>query len=267
MKKAEKLEKLAIADVEALDLEVKELRSIEKITIKTTDLASDLLPQVQSLNNFYEPLIDYNGKYDKKADQFTGDAKKKYVAADKEFYSRTKNNMTIHSGKRSVQRQADLYILYKWHNQGNPASWPGCSFHNWGLAADMVRVDEKNVVASMNKGGWTRTVGDEGWHFECTSSSNHGVAAKKISAFRKSGSGLAYKWSEQVAHFYLKSRDFNKRAPVFNRRLESHRQTGQVLQKDIDKFNQDVTNLKSRINAYNRDANHFNNELARQIGW
>ncbi len=127
----------------------------------------------------------------------------------------------------------------------------------------MVRVDESNVVASMNKGGWTRTVGDEGWHFECTSSSDHSAAAKKISAFRKSGTGLAHKWSEQVAHYYLKSRDFNKRAPVFNKRLENHRQTGQVLQKDIDKFNQDVANLDARVNAYNRDANHFNNELER----
>ncbi len=113
MKKVEKLKNLALSNIETLSLEVKELRNIEKITVKTTDLASDLLPQIQSLNNFYEPLIDYNGNYDKKANQFTGDAKKKYITADKEFYSRTKNNMTIHSGTRSVQRQAELYILYK----------------------------------------------------------------------------------------------------------------------------------------------------------
>ncbi|MGB4971701.1 MAG: D-alanyl-D-alanine carboxypeptidase family protein [Cyclobacteriaceae bacterium] len=263
MKKANKLKKLVLADIQVLDLEVKDIGSIEKITIKTTDLASDILPQGTSLNGFFAFLDDYNGKYDTKADQFTSDAKTKYVAADKEFYSRTKSNMTIYSGKRSVQRQAELYVLYKWHNQGNPASWPGCSFHNWGVAADMVRVDEKNVVESMNKGGWTRTVDDEGWHFECTSSGDHSSAAKKISELRKSGSGLAYKWSEQVANFYLKSRDFNKRAPVFNKRLENHRQAGQVLQKDVDKFNQAVANLRTRVDSYNKDVKHFNNELAR----
>ncbi len=263
IKKIEKIEKISVKKLEALDLEVKEIKGFEKISLKTTDIAIDLAPQSESLNNFYDPLVNYNGKYDRKANQFTSNAKKKFITADKSFYNKTKKNMTIHSGKRSVNRQAELYVLYKWHNQGNKASWPGCSFHNWGLAADMVRVDESNVVSAMNDGGWTRTVGDEGWHFECTSSSDHGKAAQKIAAFRKSGSGLAYKWSEQVAHFYLKSRDYNKRAPVFNSRLEKHRQNSQILQNDIDRYNQSVANLKSRINTYNSDVNHFNNELAR----
>jgi len=127
----------------------------------------------------------------------------------------------------------------------------------------MVRIDEANVVAAMNNGGWTRTVNDEGWHFECTSSPDHRTAANKIASFRRQGSGLAYKWSAQVANFYLKTRDLNKRAPVFNSRLQNHRQNGQILQGDIDKHNQDINALQVRVDTYNRDVNRFNNELAR----
>lgn len=263
MSDIKKTEGLSLKEIDTLSLDVKEIRNFKKLSMKTTDIVEDMFLQSESLNDFYEPLVSYNGKYDRKANQFTSDVKKRYITADKSFYNKTKKNMTIHSGKRSVNKQAELYILYKWHNQGNPAAWPGCSFHNWGLAADMVRVDESNVISAMKDGGWTRTVGDEGWHFECTSSSDHGKAAKEIAAFRKAGSGLSYKWSEQVAHFYLKSRNYNKRAPAFNRRLEKHRQNGQVLQNDIDKFNQDINALKSRINTFNSDSNHFNNELAR----
>ena len=263
MKKLEKIDALSIKEIELVDLDLKEIGGFEKISLKTTGVIEDLPLQSDSLNEFYEPLVRYNGKYDRKANNFTSDAKKKYIDADKEFYKKTKANMTINSGTRTVKRQAELYVLYKWHNQGNPASWPGCSYHNWGVAADMIRTDESNVVSAMKEGGWTRTVDDEGWHFECTSSPDHKKASTKIASFRKKGSGLAYKWSEQVAHFYLKSRDFNKRAPTFNRRLEAHRQNGQVLQNDIDKFNQDISRLKSRANKYNQDANHFNNELAR----
>ena len=263
MKEVESIGKLNVSEIEVLGLEVNTIRGFEKLTVNSTDLVGDLLPQSESLNSFYEPLVGYNGKYDKKANQFTSDSKRRYIVADKEFYSLTKSNMTIHSGKRSVQKQAELYILYKWHNQGNPASWPGCSFHNWGLAADMVRVDEKNVVESMKKGGWTKTVRDEGWHFECTSSSDHRAAADRIAAFRKSRSGLAYKWSEQVANFYKKGENFNERATMFNKRLEAHRQVAQDLQNDIDIFNNAVNKLAARVNEYNNDARHFNKERKR----
>ena len=263
MKKVENLKKLSIGEIQTVDFEIKEISGFEKISLKTTDLVEDISLKSGSINDFYASLVNYNGKYDKKANQFTSDAKNRYIAADKSYFNKTKNNMSINSGTRSVARQAELYILYKWHNQGNSASWPGCSFHNWGVAADMIRTDEANVVSAMSDGGWTRTVDDEGWHFECTSSPDHSKAATKISEFRKSGSGLAYKWSEEVANFYIKSRDFNKRAPEFNRRLEAHRQNGQILQRDIDKFNQEVGQLKARISKYNQDANHFNNELAR----
>lgn len=232
---------------------------IKKVNIDKLDI-NDLLP-IDS--DIIEINFGYNNGWDRKASAFTSNAKKRYIDADKGYYKLTASNMTIHSGHRDVKKQAQLYIQYKYHNQGNPASWPGCSFHNWGLAADMIRKNESALVSAMNKGGWTRTVGDEAWHFECTSSSDHRNAANKIKKLRKSRTGAAYKWSEQVALFYQKNNDYQKRAPVFNKRLEKHKSNGQQLQIEINSFNNDLNKLKNRINVYNSSVRTFNSELAR----
>lgn len=219
-----------------------------------------LLPE--QMDNITGLNSDYNGKYHKKADKFTPDAKAKYIIADKHYYSLTSSNMNIYSGTRDVEEQAKLYIRNKYHGQGNRASWPGCSLHNWGLAADMIRTDEANVVKAMNKGGWTKTVSDEGWHFECTSSSDHTKAQAKIASFRKK-TGLAYKWSESVAKFYRDTKDFNARITPFNNRVEGHRQNEQILQGEIEQYNRAAAQLKNRVANFNRDANNYNTELQR----
>lgn len=207
--------------------------------------------------------FNYNNSWDRKANQFSSDAKKRYIEADKEYHKLTGTNMTIHSGTRDVYRQAQLYIQYNYHNQGNRASWPGCSFHNWGVAADMVRKHESKLVTAMAKGGWKRTVRDEGWHFECTSSPDHSKAAQKIKAFRTKKTGLAYKWSEQIAWYYQKTKDYNKRAPLFNQRLEKHQANGHQLQAEIDRYNSAMQRLKNRVDRYNSDIARFNSDLER----
>lgn len=207
--------------------------------------------------------FNYNNSWDRKANQFTADAKKRYIEADKEYFKLTGTNMSIHSGTRDVYRQAELYIQYNYHGRGNRASWPGCSFHNWGLAADMMRKHESKLVTAMAKGGWKRTVGDEGWHFECTSSPDHARAAQKIKSFRTKKTGLAYKWSEQTALYYQKTKDYNKRAPLFNQRLEKHQANGHQLQAELDRYNNALKRLENRIARYNSDIARFNSDLER----
>ncbi len=259
--------KKAISQISLVDINAAEfsLEPVKKLPILTTkaERYGDILNLDGHLVDTIESRGDYNNKYDRKAEQFQVDAKRRYVTADRHFYSETGGNMKIHSGRRTVRHQAELFIKHKWHGQGNPASWPGCSLHNWGLAADMIRTDEKNVIAAMKKGGWAQTVADEGWHFECTSASGYGQAQKKIAAFRVKDKGLAYKWSEQVAYFYIKTKDYNVRAPAFNARLEKHRQSAQALKIDIDRFNADVSKLKSRMSTYNSEVRRYNRELQR----
>jgi predicted nucleic acid-binding Zn-ribbon protein len=254
------LKKITIKELKEFD--VKSLpKSIKtkKVDLKESKLSDHILQESEVM-----PLdFRYNNGWDRKANAFTSDAKKRYIVADKEYHKNTGQNMTIHSGKRDVYKQAQLYIQYKYHNQGNPASWPGCSFHNWGLAADMVRTNETALISAMKKGGWTKTVADEGWHFECTTSADHSKAANKIKSFRTTRTGLAYKWSEQVAIFYQKVKDYQKRVPIFNRRLEKHKINSQQLQAEIDNFNSDLQRLKNRINQFNTDVRKYNSELAR----
>jgi len=98
MGKIKKLEKLDILEVELQNLEVTEVKGFEKISLKTTAVANDVTNLIDSLNGFYEQLTNYNGRYDRKANQFTADAKRRFITADKSFYANTRNNMTIHSG-------------------------------------------------------------------------------------------------------------------------------------------------------------------------
>ena len=231
---------------------------------QSTAYEVDVLPLLpHSLDISLELSKAYNDRYDPKANDFTADAKRRYIRADEAFFNKTGNNMVIHSATRTVRRQAQLYIDYTWHNRGNSASWPGCSYHNWGLAADMVETDRENIVEAMNKAGWANTYEAGSWHFECTSSPDHAQATTKISKFRTQGSGLAYRWSEQVAHYYTKIRDYNERKPIYDKRLEAHQSVEQALNADKEKFSQDLDDFRKRVDQYNDGVNFHNSERDR----
>lgn len=208
-------------------------------------------------------LRDYNENYDKQADYFTSDARHRYIEADRSYFSWTGRNLRIHSGLRTVVRQAQLYVDYKWHNTGNPASWPGCSMHNWGFAADMIRGDERNVEEAMNSGGWYKTHKDEGWHFECTDSPDHRIAADHVSQLRRQGRGLSYRWSEEVAYFYQKSYSYNDRAQAYSLRVQSQTQAGQGLETEVWRFNAARDAFAARQATYNTEVETFRHEHER----
>lgn len=252
------IEKVELEDIESVETGgLSEKFSFGKKELKTSlnDLSFQLVGDLA-------PEKEYNNRWDRKANNFTSDARKKYIAADKEFFRRTKINMTINSGLRDVYKQADLYIRYRYHNEGNSASWPGCSLHNWGVAADMIRKNENDLIGAMKSSGWVKTVAAEPWHFECIDSPDYAKAQSKIKEFRKS-TGLAYKWSENVASFYQKSKDFNARVPIFNQKLEAHKQNGLLLKNEIAAYNQSIEDLKRDNDKFNSNVIRYNNELAK----
>ena len=208
---------------------------------------------------------DYNDDYDRKADAFTGDARNRYLIADKSYFARTGENLTIHSGTRTVTRQAQLFVNHKWHQKGNSAAWPGCSYHNWGVAADMVRVDEAGVVAAMGDGGWHRTYDDGGWHFECTSSRDHERATGQITALRAPTTGLAYQWGDQLANFYIKGRALQKRAQRHREEVQAHLEVRQALQAEIEQHERSLAELREVGEKHNRDVAIYNTEVSRAL--
>ena len=205
---------------------------------------------------------DCNNGYQRQDDCFTDDALRRYVTADRVYYAATGRNMQIHSGTRTVGRQAQLYIEYKWHKIGNLAEFPGCSFHNWGVAADMIRVDESNVIASMQRGGWRQTVAGEPWHFECVDSPDHARASEEIANLRTNNTGLAYQWSEQVSHFYLKSREREDRRVEYQKRFGVYQGRSRQLQAEADRLNQGWIAFDGRQSKYKEDVADYEEAVA-----
>ncbi|MFN8256970.1 MAG: M15 family metallopeptidase [Bacteroidales bacterium] len=255
-----KPEKLNFSKIEKFDLEdistLLDAKSISNIN----DQLEDILGNDTDL---VEVKLNYNSAWDRKSNGLTPDARKRYMEADKSYFKFTNTNMTIHISKLDVYKQAELYIKHKYYGEGQRASWPGCSFHNWGLAVDMAHADYDVLKQAMNEQGWTQPDEQTPWHFECSGSRDYEKAAKVIKSFRNSKSGLAFKWSEQVACFYNKREILNKRVPIFNKRLEDNKSFTQILLSEIDSFNIDSQGVKSRANRFNKDITKYNLEFSK----
>jgi predicted nucleic acid-binding Zn-ribbon protein len=247
-----KIEKYELADISPL---------IENKTI--TSLQPQFEDIVSNESDLAEVRLNYNSGWDRKSNGLAPDARKRFLEADKSYHLMTNTNITIHISKRDVFKQAELYIKNTYYGEGSPVSWPGCSMHNWGLALDLARPDDRNLVEAMKEQGWTQTDEIGGWHFECTGSRDYEKAAKMIKAFRSVKSGLAYKWSEQVALYYRKREILNKRVPIFNKRLEKNKADSQKLIAEADSFNVDAQSLKSRTNRFNSEITKYNMEISK----
>jgi hypothetical protein len=251
------LKKLSFKEIDKIDLS-----GISPIIDKKT--SNNIEPKLDDIvsqnGDLLEIRLAYNNGWDRKSNGLTPDVRKKFLDADKSYFRMTNTNLSIHTGKIEVSKQAELYIKYKYYGEGNPVLWPGCSMHNWGLAVDLAITDELALQKSLNENGWKQTDAKTPWHFECSGSRDYVKAAKVIKSFRTAKTGLAFKWSEQVAQYYQKSKTLNKRVAVFNRRLQENKSDAQVLLSEIEAFNVDAQSLKSRTNDFNKDIAKFNME-------
>lgn len=251
------IKKLRLKEIDKIDLSeispIIDKKSSSNIEAKFDDIVSqngDLL----------EIRLPYNNGWDRKSNGLSPDVRKKFLDADKSYFKMTNTNLTIQTGKLDVNKQAELYIKYKYHGEGNPVLWPGCSMHNWGVAVDLAITNKTALKKSLTENGWKQSDAEMPWHFECTGSRDYVKAAKVIKSFRTTKTGLAYKWSEQVAQYYQKSETLNKRIAIFNRRLQENKSSAQVLFSEIEAFNIDAQILKSRTNDFNKDIAKFNME-------
>ncbi len=251
------VQKLKFKEIDKIDLS-----EISPIIDKKA--SSSLYPKLDDIiiknGDLLEIRLGYNNGWDRKSNGLTPDARKKFLEADKSYHRMTNTNMSIHVGKRDVNKQAELYIKYKYYGEGNSALWPGCSFHNWGLAIDLAVTDMDALLKSLNENGWKQTNKNSAWHFECTGSRDYEKAAGVIKSFRASKTGLAFRWSEQVAWYYQKTKTLNKRVPAYNNRLQENKTEAQSLLSEIESFNTDAQALKSRTNNFNKDVGKFNIE-------
>ena len=256
-------------------MEIKKIniREINKIEIsdlstkndnKALSVGTSRLEDVVITNgDLIDVNLDYNSGWDKKCNGLTPDARKKFIEADKLYFQKTNTNMTIHISKITVAKQAELYIKYKYYNEGNKVAWPGCSFHNWGLAVEMQATNKKLVSKVMKKNAWSKTLKSDALYFECTGSRDHNKAAMVIKSFRTNKTGLAYKWSEQVEEYYKKTKVLKEKVPIFNKELEQNKSFLQRINSERELFKIDMQNFKSKVTAFNKEANNFNLELSK----
>lgn len=115
-------------------------------------------------------------------------AKNMYLKAN-DIYVKTEGHKTdfihIRSGRRNVREQAELYekFLCSLYDgpPANKANKPGKSFHEYGLAIDVIRNgDDSILIPALEAAGWVQAIADEGWHFQAESASDWGDVVKRI---------------------------------------------------------------------------------------
>lgn len=212
------------------------------------DLSIDV--GIQQLSAFIETADSkqppYDGNYDKQADLLEPGSRERFLNADKLYFFHTQGlHMKINSGRRNVRRQAELWIKWKEGASGyNPANLPGCSFHNYGVAIDIIRDHQAIADAVLGTFGWERTHRDEEWHYDCKESPAHSRVEGLIASLR---AGKAGQWSS--AWFSIRQ-DQEARQKLISELVRRHSQ-----------FETDLANVKSSIDRHNQEAAHFNAQV------
>ncbi|MDM3871849.1 D-alanyl-D-alanine carboxypeptidase family protein [Porticoccus sp. W117] len=131
--------------------------------------------------------ITRKDKEDPKAKKLFKEASALYKEANKLYLSgkHKYEYIQIFSGKRSSRSQARLFVKYAWHQYGGPkankANPPGKSFHEYGVAIDIIRGnDTRALKKALESAGWRESVEDEGWHFEAQSIDSWNMIVKKM---------------------------------------------------------------------------------------
>lgn len=126
-------------------------------------------------------------------------ARQLFEQADEAYAEATGGeHLHINSGLRDVYRQAELYQCWRrGEHDCNPANIPGASIHNYGLAIDIGRSWEPQVIESMKEAGFEQTVMPrEPWHFEPVGRPEHDQALARQRELKAPGS-IARQWQSE----------------------------------------------------------------------
>ena len=207
-----------------------------------------------NLSRGIRAFADYAGPQTPNLDGLNANAVAKFVEADKAYFNATGRYLQIESGRRTVFRQAELYVCWRLGESGcNPADIPGASVHNYGFAIDIRSAGEASVVTALSGNGWERTVlPREPWHWEATSANGYSDAKQK-QAEMKAGGSISRRWQDQWEAARTKNDTRNRKIEEFNSRV-------QAWQPEWDRLRVDVETLQNDSNAYNQRAEHWDRD-------
>lgn len=209
-------------------------------------------------------LADYQGPRSPNLDGLHAETVALFVKADKAYFATTRSYLEVESGRRSVHKQAELYINWRLGLPGyNPADVPGISVHNYGFGIDIRRAGDRAVVTALSRNGWTQTIMPrEPWHWEATAAPKYAVARQRRADMQAPGS-LARRWQEQWESANAKNNSRNSKVDAYNARLAVWQPQWQQWQQDADVFNRDAGAYNQRAVQWNTDRDRFNADVDR----
>lgn len=180
-----------------------------------------------------------------------------FEIADRAYFAATGKYLDIESGRRSVQRQAELWICHALGQAGcNPADIPGASVHNYGFAIDIRSVSEGAVVAALSQNGWTRTVANEAWHWEATVAAGY-QNAKATQQVMKAPGSLSRQWESEWRSARTKDEQKGKKIVEYNARAQVWRPAWEKLRIDTEQLKKDADSWNLRADAWNKDKDRY----------
>jgi DNA repair exonuclease SbcCD ATPase subunit len=154
----------------------------------------------------------------------------------------------IESGLRDTTRQSELYECYLHSLYGGPpankANKPGKSFHEYGLAIDVIRNgDEIRLKKALMDAGWNPAIADEGWHFQAEAASDWEDIKNKISTIVEP---VSEKYAQnRVVYYENKKRILEAEPGYLSERI---------------KLNESKAILNSKLADLNQEKYHLNRE-------
>lgn len=208
------------------------------------------------------PNVDNEARYtslievDPKIEKLNESAKNMYLKAN-HIYINTDGHKTnfiqINSGRRNVREQAELYEKYLNSLYDGPpankANKPGKSFHEYGLAIDVIRNgDDARLIPALESAGWVQAIADEGWHFQAESAADWVDVAKRIEI---EISPISEKYAENRVVYYENKKKISDTEPNYineRRRLSESELALNLEKKNIniqrDKLQKEQLRLK-----------------------
>ncbi|HDL6884912.1 TPA: D-alanyl-D-alanine carboxypeptidase family protein [Yersinia enterocolitica] len=208
------------------------------------------------------PSVDYEVRYtplievDPKIANLKESAKNMYLKANHSYINtdgHKTNFIQIRSGRRNVREQAELYekFLNSLYDgpPANKANKPGKSFHEYGLAIDVIRNgDDSRLIPALESAGWVQAVADEGWHFQAESATDWGDVVNRIEI---EISPMSEKYAENRVVYYENKKKISDTEPSYmneRRRLSESELALNLEKKNIniqrDKLQKEQLRLK-----------------------
>lgn len=271
------LGKYCLVELDADNSDLDQISSdMQALNCKQSDQPSKGIREKSQLGSAHHKQMAEGGASDRKVKKLHPEALRIYKLANEHYVNSGRNKydrIVVHSGRRSVSHQTALYEKYIAHLYGGPAAnkanQPGTSNHEYGVAVDIVRRDDAELLfESLTKHGWEQTVEDEGWHFDATGIPSWSKIQSRVEKIKKRGNSALVK--NVVDRYELQKKvkieieKISKMEKLVNRleiRLVREEKRYMDASTEVEKAKKIVLEIQKRINRTKREIERLLSNL------